>query len=755
MTAQASATGTTSVSGTVTVSATPTVTLTVQGSALGTITDHLADTVDAHDASAISLLDTAGYLASSDAEGALAELGSIGIPLPAATGSDDTAAIQAVLTAHAGKVIKGRPGSSYIISAPLVIRSGTTLDMTGCTITLAANSNCNMLQNAGVTPTATATDGAITSGAAVLTTAAVGSAGQTVTVTSALASSGAPLTANVSSVGTGTLTLAKNAGATVTGATVKVFTRDTNITVRGGTWARGSNSGTGTGLHSLFFRHVDGLTLDIPAMTSSAGKFAISIASCTNVWVSARGLAVASDGVHLQGPLNHVRIEQIVGSTADDTFAITACDWTPYNDTAGDVTNVSVGRISATSTAASLCKVISSPNCLVDGISIGQIQGTAQLNGVWIGDDPAQATTTGGTYGGITIDTVKATPGTTSSLMYLASPNASVIRASLRAMSITGLLACVNIAGSSTATINLLDLKIDCDATAVSPDLSGAVFLNSSTTTIKKMVISDSRYKGNAASFVYVNAGTLTDLTVRDSYITYSGTTQFTVRHFAGTLSRVNFMGGFVEGAGNVFRKEGSGTTYLYLGDGFTAASCSRVADVRAGTTVVKLGHPHFDTLTNAAFFTNAGTYVFDGTISTNGSFTLLQRAASESVRCLSPELPVDINALAKTSGDMALNTAAATGTNPGAGVVICDGTTWRLAAIGAVKTGTATLVGGTVVVADTAITANSVIRLAYKTIGGAPGSVYVSARTAATSFAITSTSGTDTSVIQYDIITY
>lgn len=71
------------------------------------------------------------------------------------------------------------------------------------------------------------------------------------------------------------------------------------------------------------------------------------------------------------------------------------------------------------------------------------------------------------------------------------------------------------------------------------------------------------------------------------------------------------------------------------------------------------------------------------------------------------------------------------------------------------VLTGTATLVGGTVTVANTSITANSIIWLANKTIGGTAGALYISAKTASTSFAITSTSGTDTSVVQYYIMSY
>ena len=65
--------------------------------------------------------------------------------LPPASGGDDRAAINAILSANAGKVVRGQPGESYSISGPLVIKSGTTLDMTGCTITLTATTN--MLQN--------------------------------------------------------------------------------------------------------------------------------------------------------------------------------------------------------------------------------------------------------------------------------------------------------------------------------------------------------------------------------------------------------------------------------------------------------------------------------------------------------------------------------------------------------------------------------------------------------------------------------
>lgn len=67
-------------------------------------------------------------------------------------------------------------------------------------------------------------------------------------------------------------------------------------------------------------------------------------------------------------------------------------------------------------------------------------------------------------------------------------------------------------------------------------------------------------------------------------------------------------------------------------------------------------------------------------------------------------------------------------------------------------KQGVATLVGGTVTVSTTSVTANSRILLTTNTVGGTAGFLVVSARVAGTSFTILSSSGTDTSVVAYQI---
>jgi hypothetical protein len=96
------------------------------------------------------------------------------------------------------------------------------------------------------------------------------------------------------------------------------------------------------------------------------------------------------------------------------------------------------------------------------------------------------------------------------------------------------------------------------------------------------------------------------------------------------------------------------------------------------------------------------------------------------------------------------------------AGVLATD-TSFSLATAGGgllVKTGannstagTVTLVAGTATVTNTKVTASSMIFLTAQTTGAGPGALRISARTAATSFVITSSSGTDTSSVAWLLV--
>ena len=79
-----------------------------------------------------------------------------------------------------------------------------------------------------------------------------------------------------------------------------------------------------------------------------------------------------------------------------------------------------------------------------------------------------------------------------------------------------------------------------------------------------------------------------------------------------------------------------------------------------------------------------------------------------------------------------------------GSGLAVAEGSN--------AKQGVATLSGGTVTVSNTSVTANSRILLTIQSPGGTVGSVYISGRTASTSFTITSTSALDSSIVAYQL---
>ena len=93
------------------------------------------------------------------------------------------------------------------------------------------------------------------------------------------------------------------------------------------------------------------------------------------------------------------------------------------------------------------------------------------------------------------------------------------------------------------------------------------------------------------------------------------------------------------------------------------------------------------------------------------------------------------------------------------AGAVLPGGVDVNLAGVGLkvaegsnAKQGTATLVAGTVTVANTSVTATSRIFLTGQVLGGTAGALNVTSRIAGTSFTVTSTNAADTSTFAYEI---
>lgn len=649
--------------------------------------------------------------------------------------ADSTAALNALLAASAGKVAKGVPGSTYQITAPLVLRSGTTLDMTGCTVVLATGSNCNMVQNYAVgTSQRSVTDAAITSGAATLTSATANftsaDVGRTVVVAGAGPNAGGFALSAVITARTDATTVTVNvaAGATVSGATATIYDRDTNIRILGGTWNRGSNAGTGDQQHSIFLRRIDGLTVNIDTFisTGSGPKYAVHPGDVTNFDLSVKTFSHVSDGIHVRGPASNGVIHNVGGSTQDDFVVLGASDNTRVSGGGGDITDVAIYDLRPVNLTNTKCcaKLYGNTGTNVKRVNIDGIRGSSTVGAVNLGATDI----TGVTLSEITVQNVV----TDHYHAIICNANGDALRArNITSTSASAVVAdLVNVAAG--ATWGLIDIQ----------GLGAPGFASAA----------------GGSALVQV-LGTVTDLMVGRTKVTapasgcvalLNGASAAVTRLF---LEDVSLAGG----SSTMVKAPTSGQT---LGEVYTtrcyATGSSFLLDT-AATTIWHISGVRFDSPANGSCNVRATanlTILGQDASKISGSVTT---ATGYALRVDCPDLRVDIGKITtQGTGDRAFNSAAATGVLPGSGPVVYDGAAWKRADLGgAVKQGTATLVAGTVTVSDAAVTNNTLIRVYPKTLGGTPGALYISARTAATGFTITSTSGTDTSVVQYDIVQY
>jgi hypothetical protein len=271
-----------------------------------------------------------------------------------------TEAVNAWLATGGDKVLHG----TIVLTAPLVLPSGTHLDATSASIT--GPSSDNVLRNQASVPTATTTasvkagSAVVTTKAAVFSAASVGRAVQVLGVGPRAARAGAPgsMYGRVLSVQSPTrATLSVPATSTATGATTYLFPPDdTDITITGGTWTNRNANGLSqtTASHGLLFRRASGvslldLTVHSTGSSQTGGQYAVSFGDVRNVTVEDVAFVdTASDGVHFQGPSSTIAVRRITGvRTGDDLVAFTTVDGQSHNgsklgDCEGDITDVVV-----------------------------------------------------------------------------------------------------------------------------------------------------------------------------------------------------------------------------------------------------------------------------------------------------------------------------------------------------------------------------------------------------------------------------
>lgn len=639
-----------------------------------------------------------------------------------ATGRADTSAINAALAALPGfGVVKGIPRGTYYLTS-LVIPSGTTLDMTDCNIIQPEGTNLPILANySQMHPVATAADAKTTAASNIIKSSLGASAvaGQTVVVANA-AGNEMPFTGKVTSATATEITVETldgrkaTATSTLENQAITLFNRDTNIRVIGGHW-QGCDSVSNTWLntHRLLFRHIDGLTVDVQSGTgeghggSNGGGFFVCIADCADFRVTGRNLTTGADGVHLNGPCFQGDIPYVSGATGDDLVSFTANNGPSRCDTSGDIIDVTIGSIAygappAGSTAACL-RLLAGAGRLIDGIKVtGLITGRPLKRGVIIGDGNAEvgAALVGGTYGTIDIGTVAAKPAGTEPAVELVSPSAERITGRVQWKPPTDTASGIKISGTSTATIGILDLMLDCGSEAV----AAGITLNAEKVTIQNLSLSKPRWHPAVASdnFVTVAAGIVQTLTVIDANAVFTGasahfirtttanatigdivliggnyqggTSTYIVQQTLGTINRVHAIGGFYEGITGLFLSE-SGLNAVTVALTDTALSGTEVAKVKSQCTL-ELLNPKLN-LSGQVLTTNGATVRVKGEYTLEGTKRALitRVVGSESISVNGAGLAIDISTLTPVDQDEANNSNASLSCGAGRAIFHTGGT--------------------------------------------------------------------------------
>lgn len=501
-------------------------------------------------------------------------------------GSDDTTALNALLSANAGKTVRLKPGQSFKISAPLVVYSGTTLVATGATITLLAGSNCQLLVNYQQTQGGSS--------------------------------------------------------------------RDTDITVVGGTWVRGSNTGTGspsTTYHSLVFRRVDRLRVRDLRVTSSAGKYGISLGNVTAFRVERIDVDTYSDGVHIQGPASSGVVADVMGTTGDDMVAITTRDYATYNDTNGDVTGVTITGLRPVGSLTAV-KLVGYAGQTLDQIKVSDVAGSVTSVGVQITDDTANGLVT--SAGRVDVSDVHLTTGSGAAVVVC------------RPTAITH-LNCRNLSGNTTGGLLQLGDLTGVTHTLGSVSLTGTsktanggrwveVKGTAGTTTVRHLTVSRCRFSQTTGGGVYVygSGASVADLHISDSVV--DGVDYTAVDAVKADTS------------GTITRLMARNFTVLASRRGFSTdvASSSWWGGCRLQTLGTSSGNA-------LRFGAGAHTVYVDG--SEFGS-NVLYTTGGATCRSKALGLGVDVSLLAKNNGDLAYNTNAGLGC--GVGPVACNGTAWK-----------------------------------------------------------------------------
>jgi len=249
-------------------------------------------------------------------------------------------------------------------------------------------------------------------------------------------------------------------------------------------------------------------------------------------------------------------------------------------------------------------------------------------------------------------------------------------------------------------------------------------------------------FEANGGSTASVALSGCTDVRFTDLYASGSSTPVYLS---VVNSSIVQFIGGWLNnstGSAVVLDGTGGGTHDVIISGMLIASASASASPVAITATPVYSvvirgnniwGHAGVAWITDASS-SSGRACTYSGNVIAAGAAPAITGAGAQNVRA-------DGNV--STTG-AAVNYGPADVQTVGQGLQVAEGSN--------AKQGTTALVGGSAVVANTSVTASSRIFLTSQADGGTPGWLRVSNRTAGTNFTITSSSGTDTSTVAYEI---
>jgi hypothetical protein len=620
-------------------------------------------------------------------------------------GVDDTAMMQGMLNTG-GQISIG--GSSCKINTTLTVGSNTKLSLTPATVVSfkAGVTGGNMLQNSAVTPLRSNTTCSISIGTATLTctdgTFTSADVGRTEIVQTAGGGSQYVLVANIISITSGTVVvLSSPAVSTATSVAAALYNRDTNIEVSGGTWNRGPVGGSPeTTAAIFFFRHVDGLNTHDIQFASTNGTIANWAGDVTRVTATNQTFNTRMDGVHITGPAAYVSVANITGTTHDDSVAIVGAEYPGFNDVGGNISNVVVQGVSASSSTETL-RLIGGTGVTLRDITLRDITALGTTYAVAITNDSQEGSATdiagvlvdgvsgraapilvylNALYGtGVIIKNVQISDPTTQIAINVAGGTWGTITVDgvTHSTEVGGALGVMSVAsGASIASLALSNISVSPSSGSSGVLTVGGTVGN---LVLDKVSATPSSINGHT-NIVQINGGSVTHLSITNTSLVAIDTTASTMVELNGGSMTAYEISNSRQYKGGQVLWFISGTSGLGKMSNMDVNAVGRLAVLLGPAVDLTLSDLSLTSPVSAAIYTSGGAVTIRGSgVNRATAWAGFERAGSEVIHCINEDYPADVSLLTRAMGDRAYNTNASLGTLGAAGPVVSDATAWHL----------------------------------------------------------------------------